>query len=390
MTPIEDELAGWLRLTLRPGVGAERQRALLAAFGLPEQIFAASRSAIASVVGAAVADLLRAPPDNEKVDAALAWAAEPGNRIVTLADPEYPRALLDIADPPVLLYVKGDPARLSGTSLAIVGARSATAPGISNAAAFAKSLAEAGLTIVSGLALGIDAAAHRGALAHPDGITVAVIGTGADRVYPARNQALARQIAERGVIVSEYPLGTPALPYNFPRRNRLIAGLSRGVLVVEAAVGSGSLITARLATENGREVFAIPGSIHSPLARGCHRLIRDGAKLVETAADVLDELSWGLPASARAAEADVPARPARSARTRETGPADPPFEPRTPPPAASAEEIRVLDTLGHDPLDIDALAARSGLTLDALYAILLALELEGHVTRLPGGRFQRL
>ena len=382
---VDDDLGAWLRLTLVPGVGPERQRALLAAFGLPERIFAAGRPAIASVVGADIADRLLAAPDASRIDAAVAWAAEPGNRLLTLADPDYPQALLDSADPPVLLYVKGDPARLSSpASLAIVGARAATPSGASNAEAFAKCLAGSGLTIVSGLALGIDTAAHRGALADPGGITVAVIGTGADRVYPAKNQPLARQIAERGVIVSEYALGTPPLPANFPRRNRLIAGLSRGVLVVEAALGSGSLITARLASESGREVFAIPGSIHSPLARGCHRLIRDGAKLVETAADVLEELNWGRSAEAPAGPRSAVA--ARSAGASSTLPRDAQraFD------NASPDQQRVLDALGHDPLDVDTLVARAGLTVDALYAILLALELDGHLTRLPGGRFQRL
>lgn len=386
----QDDLAAWLRLTLIPGIGAERQRRLLAAFGLPERIFAAGRSALAAVVGARPADLLLAPPDEGRIDAALAWAAEPGNRLLTLADADYPPALLEIADPPVLLYVKGDPARLSThPSLAMVGARSATPAGIANAEAFAHSLASTGLTITSGLALGIDAAAHRGALSAPAGVTIAVIGTGADRVYPARNRPLAREIAERGVIVSEYPLGTPPLPANFPRRNRLIAGLARGVLVVEAAVESGSLITARLAGECGREVFAIPGSIHSPLARGCHRLIRDGAKLVETAADVLDELNWG---------ATRPTRPKpEHARRGPKSPVEsnqndhrPPAEAAQRLESASPDEKRVLEALGHDPIDVDTLAARAGLTVDALYAILLALELDGHLTRLPGGRFQRL
>lgn len=386
---MEDDLAAWLRLTLLPGIGPERQRSLLAAFGLPERIFAAGRSAITAVAGADTADLLLAAPDRARIDAALAWAAEPGNRILTLADATYPRGLLEIPDPPVLLYVKGDPALLSSTALAVVGARSATPGGIANAQAFAESLAAAGLTIVSGLALGIDAASHRGALAQENGKTVAVIGTGADRVYPARHQALAREIVQRGAIVSELPLGTPALPHNFPRRNRLIAGLARGVLVVEAAVGSGSLITARLASECGREVFAIPGSIHSPLARGCHRLIRDGAKLVETAADVLEELAWGAPS---AASTDRPSarratKPAPAARPQAAS------APLFAPPAADGdgppEHAAVLAALGHDPLDVDTLAARSGLTLDALYAILLSLELDGRVSRLPGGRFQR-
>ncbi|MBD5801439.1 hypothetical protein AZOA_08530 [Azoarcus sp. Aa7] len=384
---MEDDLAAWLRLTLLPGIGPERQRSLLAAFGLPGQVFAAGRSAITAVAGADTADLLFAAPDEARIAAALAWAAEQGNHILTLGDAAYPRGLLEIPDPPVLLYVKGDPALLSSSALAIVGARSATPGGAANAQAFAEHLAGAGLTIVSGLALGIDAAAHRGALEQADGKTVAVIGTGADRVYPARHQALAREIAQRGAIVSELPLGTPALPHNFPRRNRLIAGLARGVLVVEAAVGSGSLITARLASECGREVFAIPGSIHSPLARGCHRLIRDGAKLVETAADVLDELNWG-------GTARPPAQPAArsAARGRKRAAEDASqalFRPPAPDADLPPDQAAVLGALGHDPLDVDTLTARSGLTLDALYAILLSLELDGRISRLPGGRFQR-
>jgi len=363
----DDDLAAWLRLTFVPRLGPARQRLLLAAFGPPERIFRAGHPALASVVGGELADALLATPDEARIAAACRWADEPGNRILTLADPDYPPSLLEIADPPVLLYVKGDPVLLARPALAVVGARSATPQGVANAQAFAASLAGAGYAVVSGLALGIDAAAHRGAL-DADGTTVAVIGTGADRIYPARNQALARRIAAQGAIVSEYPLGTPPLAQNFPRRNRLIAGLARGVLVVEAALGSGSLITARLAADYGREVFAIPGSIHSPLARGCHRLIRDGAKLVETAADVLEEVGRAAPEGTESAP-----------DTRESAPA-----------AADPGDARVLAALGHDPADVDTLACRTGLTLDALYAILLSLELDGHLTRLPGGRFQRL
>ncbi|THF64544.1 DNA-protecting protein DprA [Pseudothauera nasutitermitis] len=359
------ELAAWLRLTLAPGLGPERQRHLLSAFGLPEAILAAGRGKIAAVVGHEAADALLDPPDPAVIDAALAWAARPGHRLLTLADTDYPAALLETADPPVLLYAKGRLELLARPALAIVGARSATPQGEDNAEAFARSLAEAGLTILSGLALGIDAAAHRGALSARDGATVAVIGTGADRIYPARNQALARAIAERGLILSELPLGTPPLRHHFPRRNRLIAGLARGVLVVEAALGSGSLITARLAAESGREVFAIPGSIHSPLARGCHRLIRDGAKLVETAADVLEELRLSSPDTRAASPAVAQAVP------------------------AAGDDAGILAGLGHDPVDLDTLTERTGLTVDALYAILLPMELDGRIVRLPGGRFQR-
>lgn len=382
-----DDLPDWLRLTLRPGVGPAAQRALLAAFGLPGQIFRASHSAVRAVVGAEITDQILAPPQADGIDAALRWCAEPGNHILTLADPDYPPALLDIPDPPVLIYVKGDPAVLGQPALAVVGARSATPQGIANAAAFARSLADSGLAIVSGLALGIDTAAHQGALASASGTTVAVIGTGADRVYPARNKALAHQVVTRGAIISEFPLGTAPLRHNFPRRNRIIAGLARGVLVVEAAVGSGSLITARLATDCGREVFAIPGSIHSPLSRGCHRLICEGAKLVETAEDVLEELRWGTTALPVGNAEGAPARASSKRADGECGGRDSDATRRPPP---TQEGVRLLELIGYDPVDIDTLAARSGLTLDALYAILLPLELGGHIDRMPGGRFQRL
>lgn len=379
---MSEGLEGWLRLGLAKGVGPASQRTLLAAFGLPEQIFATTRTAIVSVVGPAVADQLLAEPDQAMITKTLVWAQSPGNHVLTLADPSYPQALLQIPDPPVLLFATGDPDVLQQPSVAIVGARSATPQGIANAEAFARSLGEAGLTIVSGLALGIDTAAHRGALAG-GAPTIAVIGTGADRVYPARNRELAHTIAGQGVILSEFPLGTAPLPHNFPKRNRLIAGLSRGVLIVEAALGSGSLITARLASECGREVFAIPGSIHSPLSRGCHRLIRDGAKLVETAQDVLEELA-GLPVRERRAPSSPRPRQVIQDSDSITRP--------SPPEAAALDDdaTRLLASIGHDPVDIDTIATRSGLTLAALYAILLPLELDGHVARLPGGRFQRL
>jgi DNA processing protein len=384
LTPADD-IADWLRLTGVPGLGPQRQRDLLAAFGLPVNIFAASRNALAAVVGGEAASALLATPPDAAIERTLAWAAEPDSHILTLGDPAYPHRLFDIADPPVLLYVKGDPALLSRPGIALVGARSSTAGGEANAEAFARALAGHGLVVVSGLALGIDAAAHRGALAagSAGAGTVAVIGTGIDRVYPARNATLAREIATSGAIVSEFALGTPPLPHNFPRRNRLIAGLAEGVLVVEAALDSGSLITARLAAEHGREVYAIPGSIHSPLSRGCHRLIRDGAKLVETAEDVIEELrgrlGWPTPAAARPS--------GRRRRRGEPTAALPPA--RQTALALDDAAARVLEAIGHDPVDIDTLAPRCGLTVDALYAILLPLELEGRLARLPGGRFQR-
>ncbi|HRD33908.1 MAG TPA: DNA-processing protein DprA [Rhodocyclaceae bacterium] len=380
------ELEGWLRLGLTKGVGSATQRTLLATFGLPEQIFNVDRSAIAAVVGTALADQVLAQPDRAMLAKTMAWAETAGNHVLTLADADYPQSLLQIPDPPVLLYATGEPALLRRPALAIVGARSATPQGIANAEAFARYLGDAGLTIISGLALGIDTAAHRGALAG-GAPTIAVVGTGADRVYPARNRELAHAIAAQGVILSEFPLGTPPLPHNFPKRNRLIAGLSKGVLIVEAAVGSGSLITARLAAECGREVFAIPGSIHSPLARGCHRLIREGAKLVETAQDVIEELAGALPPQPRT----VTAEPA-SSRARPPNRTPPAAAPRAASDTAPVDDdaLKLLESIGHDPVDIDTLATRSGLTLDALYAILLPLELDGHVARLPGGRFQRL
>lgn len=366
---MSDSLSAWLRLTLASGLGAGRQRKLLSAFGLPEQIFDAGERAVARVVGAESARQLFSSPDQTAIECALAWQAESGNAIVTLADAAYPQRLLDAADPPTLLYIKGRTDLLNRPALAIVGARSATPQGEENARAFARHLADTGLVIVSGLALGIDAAAHRGALEAATAATVAVIGTGADRIYPARNAALAHEIAAHGTIVSEFPLGSGPQRHHFPRRNRLISGLSLGVLIVEAAAGSGSLITARLAAESGREVFAIPGSIHSPLSRGCHRLIREGAKLVESAEDILEELDGRF----------VSARP-------ETRP-----DSSAPPRAAvpDGEQGRILAALGHDPVDCDTLAQRCNLTVDALSSMLLMLELDRHVVRLPGNRFQR-
>ena len=351
-------LAGWLRLTLIPGIGGESQRKLLAAFGLPEAVFAAGRLAARSVIGDR-ADLLFDFDASESVDRSIEWASQPGQHILSLADEAYPKALLEIADPPTLLYVRGNPSLLRQRGLAMVGSRNATPLGIQTAENFARALAGKGLCIISGLALGIDAAAHRGALS-AGGDTIAVIGTGADRIYPARNKELALAIVEHGAVVSEFPLGTPAIAANFPRRNRIISGLSRGVLVVEAAPESGSLITARLAGEQGREVFAIPGSIHSPVARGCHKLIKQGAKLVETANDVLEELG-------NFADPETPV---------ET--------------ATSVDENPLLAALGHDPRSLDDLVETTGQSADQLLPELLMLELSGQIAPLPGNRYQRL
>ena len=351
-------LAAWLRLTLIPGIGGESQRKLLAAFGLPEDIFAAGRLAVRGVIGER-ANLLFDFDPTDAVDRSIEWASQPGQHIITLGDAAYPKMLLEIADPPTVLYVRGNPALLRKRGLAMVGSRNATPQGVQTAESFARTLASKNLVIISGLALGVDAAAHRGALA-VGGETIAVIGTGADRLYPARNRELALAIAEHGAIISEFPLGTPAVAANFPRRNRIISGLSCGVLVVEAAPESGSLITARLAGEQGREVFAIPGSIHSPVARGCHKLIKQGAKLVETAQDVLEELG-------QFAESVSPIS--------------------TP---ESTDEHPLLAALGHDPCTLDALAELSGFSAEQLLTELLTLELDGKVATLPGNRYQRL
>jgi DNA processing protein len=347
----------WLRLSLAPGVGNATLIRLLTAFGSPEAVLTSGRSALSPHLSPAQCDALLSAPDAAQLDAALEWLAQPGNSLLTLADADYPKSLLEIADPPAVLYCKGRRSLLNEPGLGIVGSRNATPQGVRDAEAFAHALSDAGFAIVSGLALGIDAAAHRGGLAGA-GSSVAVIGTGIDRVYPARNKALAHRLAEAGLIVSEFPLGTPPLPGHFPRRNRLISGLSRGVLVVEAAPDSGSLITARVAAEQGREVFAIPGSIHAPLARGCHALIKQGAKLVESAADILDELAWPQRLAAPALPESRP---------------DP-----------------VLDALDGAPASLDALAQRTGLTLDALSAKLLTLELDGRIASLPGGRYQKI
>jgi len=375
------ELAAWLRLTETPGVGPVAARQLLAAFGLPQDIFVQPYSALARVLPERQARALLAAPDAALaalIERTVAWANEPGNAVFTLADRGYPPRLLELTDPPTVLYAKGDVSLLRAAAVGVVGARSATAAGIDNARAFAQALSAASVTIVSGLALGIDAAAHEGALGGP-GSTIAVVGTGLDIVYPARNRALAHRIAEAGVIISEYPLGMGARAENFPRRNRLIAGLARGLLVVEAAAQSGSLITARLAAEQGRDVFAIPGSIHSPLAKGCHLLIKQGAKLVETAADILDELGWG--------RSTAPVK-----RTSRTAPAEDAVIAQAPVARAapSAAETTLLDALGFDPVDLDTLCERTGQAAAALSAQLLALELDGRVERQPGGRFLRL
>jgi DNA processing protein len=367
-----EELAGWLRLALNYDLGPAGARKLLAEFGLPPSVLSQSTSALARVVGPARATAALTEPDGfaDKLEATWQWLQDADDDsprcVITLADARYPASVLQMPDPPLVLYAMGPLRTPWPDGIAIVGSRNATAQGLSNARQFGAAFARAGLTVVSGLALGIDGAAHEGALegAPPDAIaTVAVVGTGLDRVYPKQHHDLAHRIARRGVILSEYAIGTPPLEKNFPKRNRLIAALSHGTVVVEAALQSGSLITARQAAEQGKEVFAIPGSIHSAQSRGTHALLKEGAKLVETAQDVLEE----LPQLARRAA------PAASGKAPRASEADP-----------------VLDALGFDPVGLDALVARTGIGAPALQARLLELELEGWVARLPGGVFQRV
>lgn len=357
----------WFRLLQTPGLGRESVRRLLASFGSPDEVLRASQSALQQVVGPQVAQALAREHHEfpERLRAARTWLdGGAGRGVLTVGDADYPPQLLQTADPPLLVYVQGDAKLLARRSLAIVGSRNASTQGADNARAFAAHLSRQGWAIVSGLALGIDGAAHEGGLEGP-GSTIAVVGTGLDRVYPSRHRALAHRIAEGGVLLSEFAPGTPPLPENFPTRNRIIAGLSRGTLVVEAALKSGSLITARLAADNGREVFAVPGSIHSPLSRGCHALIRQGAKLVESAEDILEELQEP---AARAATA----QPRAESATETTTDGDP-----------------LLEALGHDPVTLDALCARTGFSAQQLGARLLELELQDRVARLPGGLYQR-
>lgn len=384
-----EELDAWLRLSLTPGLGNASARKLLSAFGLPQHIFEQTNTALRQVLTSAQASAVRTPPENfsAQLDTTWQWLQSGmrdglARRVAVLGDDHYPKALLNLDDPPVLLYLLGN-ACFSDTdspstplalkpeaSLAVVGSRNPTPQGLINARQFSKAMVQAGLTVVSGLALGIDGAAHEGALEglsehSPQGATIAVVGTGLDRVYPKAHRELAHRIALNGLLLSEYPLGTPPLTANFPKRNRLITGLAQGTLVVEAALKSGSLISARLCNEQGKEVFAIPGSIHAAQSRGCHALIKQGAKLVESAQDILEDMRWVLPKTDRKAS--------------ETTAAIDHAEDDTP----------LLSALGYDPVSLDALQARTSLSTAALQSGLMTLELEGLVARLPGGLFQR-
>nr|WP_295772719.1 DNA-processing protein DprA [Rhodoferax sp.] len=380
------ELAAWLRLQLTPGVGNIAARQLLTAFGLPQGIFDATAQALERVVSARQsAALKQEPPEWQTLlDTTWQWlqANPQANRVLALGDPSYPQSLLHMEDPPLLLYAMGAPQAWCDGGLAngmlhcmaVVGSRNPTPQGAANARQFSQALAQAGLTIVSGLALGVDGAAHEGALdGAADGrlATIAVVGTGLDRVYPRQHRDLAHRIAQRGVLLSEYPLGTPPLSANFPRRNRIIAGLANATLVVEAALKSGSLITARLASEQGKDVYAIPGSIHSTQARGCHALIKQGAKLVESAQDVLEEMPSYVPL--RITSNFVAGDSINTGAGDELDQSDP-----------------LLDALGFDPMGLDALQARTGLDTPHLQARLMELEVHGQVARLPGGLFQQI
>ncbi|GAB4402987.1 MAG: DNA-processing protein DprA [Rhodoferax sp.] len=397
-----DELGAWLWLTQTAGIGDVSARRLLAAFGLPQAVLAQSVAALTQVISPAQAAALQSPPPGWPALLERTWdwlhADGPPRRVLTLGEADYPSALLELPDPPLMLYLLG-PARFANNQapghtqsaqstsdliasnptidpqhcLAMVGSRNPTPQGSDHARQFARALAGAGVTVVSGLALGIDAAAHHGALeGAPDGLvpTVAVVGTGLDRVYPKVHRALAHRIAHSGLLLSEFPLGTAPLTSNFPKRNRLIAALTRGTLVVEAALKSGSLITARMAAELGKEVMAIPGSIHAAQSRGCHALIKQGAKLVESAQDILDELP-GLTRTMDAPKIGVFSADSES------------------PKAKNDPQTRVLDAMGFDPVGLDALQARSALDAAELLALLMALELDGAVARLPGGLYQR-
>ncbi|MBL0122018.1 MAG: DNA-protecting protein DprA [Betaproteobacteria bacterium] len=358
------EPEAWISLHLIAGLGAESTRRLLQQFGSPAAVLSQNSSHLAQWVGPRVASAISEGAPVDKLSLAMRWLEADGNHLLTLADDDYPARLLEIADPPVILYMKGRRELLAAANtagIAIVGSRNATPGGLQNAETFARALSDAGMTVISGMALGIDAAAHRGGM-DGAGSTIAVVGTGLDLVYPARNRALAHQLAEKGLLVSEFALGTPALASNFPRRNRIISGLSRGVLVVEAALASGSLITARQAGEQGRDVFAIPGSIHSPFSKGCHLLIKQGAKLVDDAADILVELK---------------------------------FAPQLQPPTASGSnpttgEEEILTAMGYDPVTIDALVAITGTPAEKIMARLTELELAGVIASQPGGKYQRL
>lgn len=369
ISDIDLDIAYWVALSLIDGIGSVTLCQLLRRFGSPANVFAASKSQLKEVVDDKIASSIANGLDENAVGPTLAWLSNPHNHIITLADSIYPKALLEIANPPAVLYAKGNLNCLALPCLAVVGSRNATPQGEKNAEDFSENLSRHGLCIVSGMALGIDGAAHRGVL-KAKGATIAVVGTGLDIVYPAKHRDLAHQIVSDGLILSEFPLGTPSKAQNFPRRNRIISGLSLGCLVIEANLDSGSLITARLAAEQGREVFAIPGSIHSPVAKGCHQLIKQGAKLVESTEDILSELS-----PLNGVQSEIATSPNGSLPKRAND---------------SQEANTVLDSMGFEPIHFDTLLTHTGLTVSSLSTMLTLLELDGKVSPLHGGKFQRL
>lgn len=356
------DLELWIALQQIHGLGGQGICNLLRRFGEPANIFAASHQDLSGVVSSTVASAIKQGPNDDALALSLQWLSQANNYLITLADEHYPKILLEIADPPPILYAKGDLSCLNLPAIAMVGSRNASVQGEKNAENFAQALAEQGFCIVSGMALGIDGAAHRGALKAQHGKTIAVVGTGLDIVYPSKHRELAHSIVAQGLVISEFAIGTPSQPQNFPRRNRIISGLSLGCLVVEANTQSGSLITARRATEQGREVFAIPGSIHSPMSKGCHELIKQGAKLVDSIQDITDELA-----------------PHLSHLTS-----------NIPDDETHSQSHPLLDLMGFDPINMETLIERSNLTSEALSATLLVLELESKIASLPGGRYQRI
>ncbi|MCH9704951.1 MAG: DNA-processing protein DprA [Proteobacteria bacterium] len=363
------DIKHWLSLSLVTGVGSKTLRALLTAYESPGAVLRASVSELRRHVSETVASAITSEDRSAAVAAALKWQAEDGNMILTMADSEYPQQLLETADPPPLLYARGNLTLLQQPLVAIVGSRSASPVGVRNTEIFARALSDAGCGVVSGLAQGVDTAAHRGALLGA-GSTVAVVGTGMDIVYPRANRTLAAEISQQGLLLSEFALGTKPLASNFPRRNRIISGLSRACLVVEAALKSGSLITANLAAEQGREVFAVPGSINAPLHRGCHQLIKQGAKLAENVNDILEELSLTPVTPSPATEEQ------RYEENRTVG--------------MQQADSEVIVYINYQPTSIDDIAARSGVAVDALMPALLELEVGGKIVALAGGSYQRV
>lgn len=362
------EKALWISLSAIHGLGAQTFCLLLKIFGSPANIYTATSQQLKEVVSAKIAAAIALGADEQVIAEACLWLSHPNNHLVTLADPDYPKALLEITDPPPFLYAKGNLSLLNQASIAIVGSRNASVQGEKNAEAFAHDLCGYGLCIVSGLALGIDGAAHRGAL-KANGATIAVVGTGLDIVYPAKHRDLAHQIAERGLIISEFSLGTPSKPQNFPKRNRIISGLSMGCLVVEANLQSGSQITARMAAEQGREVFAMPGSIHSPMSKGCHQLIKQGAKLVDCLQDIVEDLGLDRLNLANV----LVANDAENMPTKASGLINP-----------------LLTIMGFEPIALENLVRLSHLTVSEVSSMLMLLELEGKVSSLAGGQYQKI